>query len=51
MNLLYYDIYKDLDEKLNFIGQKIMPLEKANSVNQKKMLRICVRSCGEIIKS
>ena len=29
--------FQELDEKLNFIGQKIMPLEKANSVNQKKI--------------
>ena len=28
---------QDLDEKLNFIGQKIMPLEKAAEVNQKKI--------------
>ena len=28
---------QDLDEKLNFIGQKIMPLEKAGDVNQKKI--------------
>lgn len=29
--------FQDLDEKLNFIGQKIMPLEKSSSVNQKKI--------------
>ncbi len=28
---------QDLDEKLNFIGQKIMPLEKAGDVNQRKI--------------
>ena len=28
---------QDLDEKMNFIGQKIMPLEKAGTVSQKKM--------------
>ena len=29
--------FQDLDEKLNFIGQKIMPLEKASSANQQKI--------------
>ncbi|MCI8485358.1 MAG: hypothetical protein HFH41_13625 [Lachnospiraceae bacterium] len=29
--------FQDLDEKLNFIGQKIMPLEKSAAVNQKKI--------------
>ncbi len=28
---------QDLDEKLNFIGQKIMPLEKSGEVNQRKI--------------
>ena len=29
---------QDLDEKMNFIGQKIMPLEKAGTSSQKKMV-------------
>ena len=29
--------FQDMDEKLNFIGQKIMPLEKASAKNQKKI--------------
>ena len=33
--LIFQQKFQDLDNKLNFIGQKIMPLEKANSANQK----------------
>ena len=29
--------FQNLDEKLNFIGQKIMPIEKASSANQQKI--------------
>lgn len=33
--LIFQQKFQDLDNKLNFIGQKIMPLEKANSASQK----------------
>lgn len=33
--LIFQQKFQDLDNKLNFIGQKIMPLEKMNASNQK----------------
>ena len=35
--LIFQQKFQDLDNKLNFIGQKIMPLEKAGEVNQRKI--------------
>lgn len=35
--LIFQQKFQDLDNKLNFIGQKIMPLEKVGEVNQRKI--------------
>ncbi len=35
--LIFQQKFQDLDNKLNFIGQKIMPLEKSNIASQKRI--------------